>query len=386
MSTDTPRSQATSSRSWLHGWRLALVIAAAIIVMLLLFVRFALSPIVTSMVNRRLAELPDHTGKVERVRLALWRGTVEVEKFVLSPRKSPEHGPVADIPHAWFSFDWGPVFRGKLGADARIEDARFTLYNDDATPAEKDEDDRSEEQKREDRTDKVERISEWQIELREAFPVEISRAEVRNAHLRVVDRTVEPHLEVALEQVQVVATGLRNRREPQDQEKNDLPARVTFQAVVESGGSITLDLEADPIADLPRFRVNMQVIALQLPPLNDFVRAYAKSVVESGRFDFFAEINAEGGTYEGYMKPFFEELDFRAEKEEGLVRRAVTAVASAAATLLESDEDKAATVVPIEGNFTDNEVDIWTTVRNLLRNAFVQALREGFGTPQANTD
>lgn len=350
--------------------------------LLLLFVRFALSPIVTSMVNRRLAELPDHTGKVEAVHLALWRGTVEVENFTLFTRKSPEDGPVAHVPRAWFSFDWGPLLRGKLGAEARIDDARLTIYNDVAIP----EDEKSEAQKHEERGGKAEQIGEWQAELREAFPMEISRAELRDARLRLVDRTVEPHPEAVLQQVQLVATGLRNRHEPRDQQTDNLPARVTFQAVVESGGSVTVDLRADPIAEMPRFEVSMQILALQLPPLNGFVRAYADSVVESGQFELFTEITAEGGGYKGYLKPFFEELDFRAERDEDLVRKAVTAIASAAASVLENEDDKTATVVPIEGNFTDNEVDIWTTVRNLLRNAFVQAFREGFGTSRAATE
>lgn len=366
-------------RSGLRGWRLAAAIFVAVVVILLLFVRFGLSPILTSVVNRKLAELPDYTGKVEAINLALWRGTVDVENFTLVTRKSPGDGPVVDVKHAWFSFDWGPLLRGKLGAEALVEDAEFALYNDIAIP----EDEKSPEEKHEERGEKAQQIGEWQSVLREAFPVEISRAELRNARLRLVDRTVEPHPEAVFEQVQLVATGLRNRHEERDAKNDNLPARLTFQSVVKSGGSVTVEINADPIAEMPRFKVNMQINELQLTPLNGFVRAYAQSVVESGRFEMYAEIEAEGGGYKGYVKPFFEELKFRAEKDEGLMRRAVTAVASAAASVLDNDKEKTATVVPIEGNFTDNTMDVWTTVRNLLRNAFVQALREGFGSSPA---
>jgi hypothetical protein len=42
------------------------------------------------------------------------------------------------------------------------------------------------------------------------------------------------------------------------------------------------------------------------------------------------------------------------------------------------DQDQVATKAPFSGNFADNDVDVWTAVVNLMRNAFVQALRSGF--------
>jgi hypothetical protein len=369
---DDPKASVRKPR---RGWRRVLMVVLATVVVLFLFIRFALSPIITAVVNRKLSEIPGYTGHVESVNLALWRGTVDIDDFILETRKSPGDGPVADVRHMMVSFAWRPLLRGKFGGHAVIEDAEFTVYNDVAIPEEA----KSEGQKHEERGGKAEEIGEWQKSLREAFPMELNRFELRNARLRYVDRTVEPHPEVILKQVAIVATGLRNRHEPRDQATDNLPARVMFNGVVDSGGSITVDIRADPIADLPRFKVNMEVLGLQLTPLNGFVRAYAQSVVESGRFEVFIEVNAEGGTYQGYVKPFFEELEFRAEKDEGLVKRAVTAVASATAEVLDNEKEKTATVVPIQGNFTDNQIDVWETVRNLLRNAFVQALREGFG-------
>jgi hypothetical protein len=48
-------------------------------------------------------------------------------------------------------------------------------------------------------------------------------------------------------------------------------------------------------------------------------------------------------------------------------------------SVLKNDEkDQVATKAPFSGTFNQNDVDVWTTVEFLLRNAFVQALREGF--------
>ena len=47
-------------------------------------------------------------------------------------------------------------------------------------------------------------------------------------------------------------------------------------------------------------------------------------------------------------------------------------------SLLKNDDNKqVATRAPFAGNFANNDVDIWTTIVNLLRNAFVQAIRGG---------
>jgi hypothetical protein len=73
-------------------------------------------------------------------------------------------------------------------------------------------------------------------------------------------------------------------------------------------------------------------------------------------------------------------LEFRAvpDPDKNLLQRAAVKLASTAQNLLKSDEGKVATKAPFEGDFADNKVDVWTTVENLLRNAFVTSLREGF--------
>jgi hypothetical protein len=237
------------------------------------------------------------------------------------------------------------------------------------------EEQKSEEQKEGERVSKVEKMREWQAVLREAFPMEVTRFEVKNARVRYVDRTMQPHPEVTMEQVGIVATGLRNRRETNE----EYPAKLMFNGLIKTGGRVAVEAQVDPIADQPTFRTTMRVEGLELVPLRDFVRAYAQVDVESGRFTVFVDTTAQGGGYRGYLRPFFQDLSFKAVQEEkNVIKRAATAVASKVSSVLKNEEEKVATEVPIEGNFTDNKADIWATIRNLLRNAFVESLREGF--------
>jgi hypothetical protein len=123
----------------------------------------------------------------------------------------------------------------------------------------------------------------------------------------------------------------------------------------------------------------MEIKHLELVPIRDFLISYALIDPSAGTFEVFSEISASGGGYHGYVKPFFKDLEFKAvpDPEKNLAQRVATKIASAVSDALKNEQGAVATKVPFSGNFAINEVDLWTTVENLLRNAFIQSLREG---------
>ena len=359
----------------LHGWRRVVLVAGVLIVTLVLIVRLALPPLATKFANQKLSELPEYTGSVADLDLEFLRGVVDAKNFTLTSRKHPEDGPVVKIPRTRLMVAWRPLLRGMINGDAVIENAELAVFNDEAIPDEGIPRKEERQVETKERVETVEKVRAWQEVLREAFPMELRRLELHNARLRFVDRTMNPAPEVVMDNVAVVATGLGN----QPKGTGDLPAHVKLDGVIKTGGRVSFEARLNPIADQPRFEALMKVEKLELPPLNDFARFYAKADVLSGRFTVFVNVTAEGGSYHGTLKPFFEDLDFKAVKEEkNIIKRAATKVADAVASMLESDKEKVATEIPFQGNFADNDVDVWATIRNLLRNAFVQALREGF--------
>lgn len=119
--------------------------------------------------------------------------------------------------------------------------------------------------------------------------------------------------------------------------------------------------------------------------MNAFLRAYTKTDVSRGTFELYSEVEAEGGGYRGYVRPFFRELDFRnvEDPNESLAVRAKEKVVGALSRWLKNDEErKVATEVPFSGDFGNGRVGLWESVHNLMRNAFVEALKEGFKTQQ----
>src|SRR5690606_32032564 len=105
----------------------------------------------------------------------------------------------------------------------------------------------------------------------------------------------------------LVAADLRNRGAPDDVA---MPARLRMTATTDAGGRMQIDGRGEPLADAPRFDVNVEVQHIALPQLNDFLRAYANVDVRAGSLSVYGEFAAADGEFEGYVKPFLENVDF----------------------------------------------------------------------------
>jgi hypothetical protein len=339
------------------------VVAAGLAVLVL--VQLVGSPIVTRIANRRLTEMPQFSGRVGAVRLELWRGTISARDLELTDRANPGDGPVVVAPHASLSLSWAPFFRGRIGGDVSVERAQVVMVK------------RAETVK--DEAEKAKKLSKpvvraWQEVLAKQFPVEFRKIKVRDSQVRFDDRSDPQVVSLTIDQIDLTLTGFSNREKGSD----PLPASAQMRARI-ARGSLVVDAKADPADRQPRFEVKLEVKGLFLPDIHDFLVRYALVDVQSGEFELYSEVSAAGGRYEGYTKPFFKDLKFKAvpDPEKSLLQRAATKVASAVQDALKNERGDVATKVPFEGNFEDNKVDVWTTLENLLRNAFIQALREG---------
>jgi len=347
------------------AWKVFLWVVATVVA-LLAVIRVVGSPIATSLMNRKLAAMPQFAGHVDAVQLALWRGTVSVRNLQLTDRAHAGDGPVVTVPQSQLSFAWAPLFRGRLGGDLAAERVQVVMVK------------RAETVK--DETEKAKKLAKplvrgWQEVLAKQFPIELRKMELKDGTVRFEDRSDPQPVGLTIDQIQLTATGFSNR------EKSDeaLPARVTMTGRMGGRGRIEMDARADPAERLPRFEVRFEAKGIELVPLHDFLARYALIDVSSGEFELYSEVTAANGAYDGYTKPFFKNLDFKAvpDPEKSIMQRAATKVASAMKNALKNEQGEVATKAPFHGNFEDNQVEVWTTLENLLRNAFIQALREG---------
>ena len=124
--------------------------------------------------------------------------------------------------------------------------------------------------------------------------------------------------------------------------------------------------------------MNCGLTNVDLIALNSFLRAYGKFDVARGTFALYTSVAADNGSYDGYFKVFFKDLDvFQWEKERKKNILAVfwQAIVGGVATVFENHpKNQLATKVPISGSYTNSSIGIWTATGTLLQNAFIHAL------------
>jgi hypothetical protein len=307
----------------------------------------------------------------------LWRGGIEVNDFELRDEKRPNDPPVVRIKEADMRASIPGLLKGRLGGQLTLDTVQLYLVNEFTTPEEKE---KKKEEKKEKMKELQAKVQPWLKALREAMPMELTHFEMKNSRIQFVDRSKPPKQgEIVLDRLHIVGTGLSNRPEGEE-----MPARLTLDGVLTGNGKVHSEVRADPLAKSPRFSAILEVKEVNLPDWNPFLEATADVDVSKGTFEFYTDVQAKDGGYDGYVKPFFRDLDFKtaADANKNVGQRIKEAAADVVSKVLENDQEKkVATKAPFSGTFAQNQVDVWTTVENLLRNAFVQALREGFERP-----
>lgn len=330
-----------------------------VIGVILLAVRVALPFVICRSVNHRLAQVEGYSGSVDDIDLQLFRGAYLLKGVTILTREGEVVKPFFSAELVDFSLAWRELVRGRLVSDIFLVAPEMHVVKE-ATPV-----DAREEGRR------------WQDVIQDLFPIEITQLEISRGELHFVDRTSTPVVDVSVRELHVIATGLRNRPA---EGSGPNPAVLSAEAVTIGDGRITLFAQGDPLAPTPRFNVKLDLQGVHLPALNDFLEAYAGVDVSAGVFNLYVEMNAADGAFEGYLKPFVQDVKFTNLSDRSkspLNRLWETLVSGVSAIMKNDDSDKVATRVPFSGKFGETQVGVWETIATLVRNGFGRALFEG---------
>ncbi len=327
-------------------------------VMVLLAARIAAPYVIRHAINTRLSQVEGYSGRVENVNIRLFRGAYQLREVTVLKQEATGLEPLLAVDTIDFSLAWRELLRGRIVSDIAliVPELRITT----ATPPENAKDDGR----------------RWQDAINDIFPIEITRFEIMRGSIRFIDETSSPRVDISLYQLELVATGLRNR--PTTDEAS--PARLHAEALTTGEGRLTLMIDGDPLAARPHFNLKLDWQYIHLPAFNDFLEAYANVDVSAGLLKIYAEISAREGGFEGYVKPFFEGLTFENlhDANKNFARRVWEKIVSGTAAIMENDErQQVATRIPFSGRFGETDVGIWATIGGLIRNGFIRALNEG---------
>lgn len=337
----------------IRRWPRQVVITVGVMLLLLFAARLAAPSIVKRQVNARLQSIPGYTGQVENISLHLWRGAYSLGGVAIYKVSERVREPFVLVKNIDFSLAWRELFHRKIVSDIYVEEPQLTFVKA-ATE------------------EKTDADSRWKQVVQDLFPIEITHLEVKKGVVRYIDQTKEPHVDVFLKNMQVTATGLRNRATA----GVEFPANIFVDGDTLGGGKVNLAVQANPLAEEPHFHLSAKVDNVNLPDLNDSIKAIANVDVGRGTFRMAAEMAGKDGGFQGYVKPFFDDLDFKnlEDKNKKLTERLWEKVVAGLAWLVKNkSRDQVGTRIPFEGRFGDPKVGVMTTVLNLFRHGFVRA-------------
>ncbi|HEY0945671.1 MAG TPA: DUF748 domain-containing protein [Opitutaceae bacterium] len=348
---------------FLRRWSRRTLYAAAIVVVIALAVRAAAPVLLREAINRRLAAIEGFRGTVADVDLYVWRGAYQLEDLRLTRLVNGMHEPFVAARAIDFSLAWRELFRGRVLSDIVATGVTMayvpTPEKAAATPFD---------------------APPWQDVIQDIFPIDITRLVVHDGRLAYLDDRVTPVIDIALEKLELVATGLRNRAEDTG---GELPAHIALSGTSVGGGLVRMQIAAAPLAARPRFEADFELTGVSLPALNDYLRAYGGVDVSQGTMQLFAEMTARDGRFEGYVKPFFDDVAFAevGPSDKGLANLLWERVVAGVVTLFKNKErDQLGTRIPFQGEVGDPRFGLWQTFVNLFRHGFIRALTERLET------
>lgn len=343
------------------GWAKALVIALISLVGLLIIVRVSLPFFLVDFANKKVDEVPGYDGYVGDIDLALWRGAASMQEFHMVKVGADSIEPFVEIKNVEVGIDWKALFNGKVVVVAGISEPKVNFVK--AQTPEKSQTD-------------ADLGPAWQAQLKEMLPVTVDHFWVQNGTVRFRDVTTSPQVNIYASAINIDAKNFSNRK---SQTGEILPASLKVDAKTLGNGTFNLDLELQPLKEPPDFDLTLSLRDAQLKELNNFFQAYGKFDFEKGTMSVFSELAALNGRIEGYVKPLLEDvvvLNFTKDRrEQGFWLAVWEGIVGGTKEVLENPRfERLGTQVPISGTFEGPDVSIWTTVVNLFRNGFIEAL------------
>ncbi|MCF3651507.1 DUF748 domain-containing protein [Synoicihabitans lomoniglobus] len=329
-----------------------------VVVVLLVVLRAVLPWGLETAVNRRLAQIPGYTGHVEDIDVSLLRGAYQLEGVELNQTDGTVEIPLLRAEEIDFSLAWGLLLRGRVLSEIYVTRAELTFV-----------------QGKSDAATQTPTDARWQDVVEDLFPVEIARFEIIESEIRLLNKESDLPYDIRLRDLNMVAMGLRNRAAVAE----DLPASLALEANTDGAGRLAVSGEGDLFALQPRFDLDVELRDVDLPRLNDFLRAHAGVDVSAGTISVFAEMQARDGRFEGYVKPFLENVDFSDYplQDKPILGSLWEAGVSFLATIFKNHErDQLGTRLPFSGELGDANVDTLRTIGGIVRHAFIQAFSE----------
>ena len=330
-------------------------ILLAVFVGFLIALRIALPYILLRVVNKELKNISGYTGRLDDLDVALIRGAYVLKGLHLDKTGAKVPVPFFSSDVADLSVQWNALFHGRIVGEIVLG---HPVLNFVKGPTEA--------------TSQTKISKSWTTVVKKLMPLSLNRLEVNNGEVHYRSIGGKPDFNIFAKQVHILAENLSNV----NKDKSVLPSPVDASADV-YGGKVTVKMKMDALADTATFDAKAEMVGLNLTNLNSFIQSSANFDVKQGEISIYTEAAAKNGKIAGYVKPIIKNLkvlNWQRDKDKPMKVVKEAMIDAVAWIFKNHSKDQLATRADFEGNIKGPDIDVWTIVGEVLRNAFVQAL------------
>ena len=219
----------------------------------------------------------------------------------------------------------------------------------------------------------------WVTTVKQMVPLRINRFQLINGDLHFYDFQAQPEINLEMDHLELVADNLVNSTKS----KSLMPSTVVMSGNPFIYGRLNAELAVNVDLKQPTFSEKVRLTNIPAVELNSFLAKYASVYAKSGTLDFYTEMVSKDGAFEGYLKPYFQNLAFEPVPKDRKGLGALWAsLVNGLKDIVTNDEGIVATDVPVKGTYTDPDLDFWSAAFGIVKNAYLEALAKGFNTPE----
>ena len=347
-----------------------------IILGIFVLLHFLLEPIAENFVNKKLDSLEGYKGSIEDVDIHLFRGAYRIKGIDIQERGDTLR-PFVHVDTLDLSVQWKALFDGKVVGEVLVSNP---VINYRAQPA-------GEEDAVESDTAEV---NNWSQKLQELMPLTINKFEVRQGSITYSDPGAQLKLNTYLQGLNLLVKNISNVKDS----VSELPTSLSANATTLGRGKLNIDMDLNLLQNKPDLSANIRLDTVDLTALNDVFRAYANVDLQKGAFTMISEFNVVNSQVDGYIKPFFENLevfdfeeDVKEKEDKGFFGKVWEALVGLGSEAIENQkEERVASKVPIEGNLETADPDVSVAVWNVFKNAFIEVITKRFEASAKSQD
>jgi hypothetical protein len=337
-------------------WRVILIVLG-IVSVCLIGARLALPSFVRWKVNQVLNQSPLYAGKIEDVRINLWRGAYSILGVTITKTSGNIPVPLFSSKKVDLALQWDALWAGAFVGEVVIyePDLHFVDAPDEANA-------------------QTGASGPWLEMIRDLFPLKINKATIENGAIRFHAFHKSPPVDLYTSHVNIVVTNLTNIHNEMD----PLIATVIAEGLVMDQGKFEYRMKLDPFSYYPTFQLTFRLLGLDVTKMNDLTRAYGKFDYERGWFDLVIELDATEGRIEGYVKPLYRNIRILSLEKDMAEDNVIeffweALVGGVTAVLTNQRRHQFGTKIPVAGNLTQPQPAVLEALGNVFRNAFIRA-------------